>query len=177
LQPHPWDSLQGWRLWGVAEQVARFDDAEVRVRTSAPGQFEAETPEGSVAFSLSGDPWMLDEGGRKRPVRAVRHGWGVTVFADDQAQAFTLLDPLARVDEAMGGGDMIAAPMTGQIRMVAATSGNEVRKGDVLVVMEAMKMEHSLSAPRDGVVAEVLTGTGDQVDEGMLLVTLEPEGD
>ena len=47
-------------------------------------------------------------------------------------------------------------------------------KGEVLVVLEAMKMEHALTAPRDGVVAEVLVAAGAQVTDGALLLALEP---
>ena len=53
--------------------------------------------------------------------------------------------------------------------------GAGVAAGDVLAVMEAMKMEHSLTAPRDGTVAEVAVRAGEQVEEGALLITLEPE--
>ena len=52
-----------------------------------------------------------------------------------------------------------------------------VAAGDVLAVMEAMKMEHSLTAPRDGTIAEVAVDAGDQVEEGALLITLEPADD
>ena len=63
--------------------------------------------------------------------------------------------------------------MTGLIKAVTAEAGASVSKNEALIVMEAMKMEHTLRAPRDGVIASVSAAIGDQVDEGALLVTLE----
>lgn len=55
--------------------------------------------------------------------------------------------------------------------------GAEVAQGDPLLVLEAMKMEHTLRAPRDGVVAELLAAVGDQVSDGTILLALEPTND
>ena len=88
----------------------------------------------------------------------------VTVFDGAEAHVFTLPDPLA------GAGEHTAAATTSARRCPASSStspprpGAAVAKGDVLVVLEAMKMEHALTAPRDGVVAEVLVAAGAQVD-------------
>ena len=64
--------------------------------------------------------------------------------------------------------------MPGKILDVKAKPGQDVTKGDPLVVMEAMKMEHTLTAPRDGKVAEVSATAGAQTAEGVVLVKLEP---
>jgi len=65
--------------------------------------------------------------------------------------------------------------MPGKIIQVSVAAGDTVSKGDTLIVMEAMKMEHSLAAAADGVVADVFFETGDQVEEGVLLIRLESE--
>ena len=77
-----------------------------------------------------------------------------------------------------GAGDgAILSPMPGRIIAVDVTPGQTVTKGQRLVTLEAMKMEHSLTAPFDGMVAD-LTATPDaQVPEGTLLVRIEPQGD
>ena len=67
--------------------------------------------------------------------------------------------------------------MPGHVLDVRATAGARVRAGDVLVVLEAMKMEHSLAAPWDGTVLSVAVKPGDRVEEGVELVVLEPIGD
>jgi 3-methylcrotonyl-CoA carboxylase alpha subunit len=65
------------------------------------------------------------------------------------------------------------APMPGKIVAVNVTDGASVRAGDVLVVLEAMKMEHAIKAPVDGTVSAVHYGVGDQVDEGVDLIDFE----
>ena len=77
--------------------------------------------------------------------------------------------------EADAGGDSVLAPMPGLVKLVSAVKGQNVSKGDALMVLEAMKMEHTLTAPRDGIVAEVLAAAGDQVSDGTVLLALEPE--
>ncbi|MCB4861938.1 acetyl/propionyl/methylcrotonyl-CoA carboxylase subunit alpha [Sphingobium sp. PNB] len=78
-----------------------------------------------------------------------------------------------------GGGaasdGAILSPMPGRIIAVAVTQGDKVAKGQKLVTLEAMKMEHSLTAPFDGVVAELDASEGGQVSEGALLVLVERE--
>ncbi len=72
--------------------------------------------------------------------------------------------------EAVEGG--LVAPMPGKVLIVDVEAGDRVSAGQVLVVMEAMKMEHQITAPADGEVAEVRASVGDQVDNGELLVVI-----
>ena len=69
-------------------------------------------------------------------------------------------------------GDAITAPMPGNILKVNAAVGQTVKEGDVLVVLEAMKMENEIMAPRNGTVAQVLVQKGATVDTGATLVVL-----
>ncbi len=70
----------------------------------------------------------------------------------------------------------VRAPMTARVVSVAAAPGAEAREGDLLVTLEAMKMEFRLAAPFAARVEEVLCREGDRVDVGQLLVRLEPAG-
>ena len=70
-------------------------------------------------------------------------------------------------------GDVVAAPMPGTIVNVKASAGQGVKKGDVLIVLEAMKMENEIVAPRDGTVAEVLVQRGVTVGTDAPLVVLK----
>lgn len=72
-----------------------------------------------------------------------------------------------------GGG--LTAPMPGAVLATQVSAGTKVSKGDLLVILEAMKMEHRIVAPRDGVVDQVHVSVGDQVDNAQLLVTLTEE--
>ena len=77
--------------------------------------------------------------------------------------------------EGTPAADEIRAPMTGRVIAVAARAGMEAHEGDLLLTIEAMKMEFRLIAPRDGTVAEVLCSEGDRVELGQLLARLDPK--
>ena len=88
--------------------------------------------------------------------------------------------PLAQLIKEMGLSlgnvsveDEILAPMPGIILEVNVTEGNEVKKGDYLCVLEAMKMENALTAPRDGVIKSVNIAKGETVDKGKLLIEFQ----
>ncbi len=73
---------------------------------------------------------------------------------------------------AVAAGEVVAAPMPGNILKVNCAQGQAVKAGDILVVLEAMKMENEILAPRDGTVAQVVTTKGAVVDTGAPLVVL-----
>ena len=73
---------------------------------------------------------------------------------------------------AVAAGEVVAAPMPGNILKVSCSQGQVVKAGDILVVLEAMKMENEILAPRDGTVAQVVTTKGAVVDTGAPLVVL-----
>ena len=97
----------------------------------------------------------------------------VAVFDEMATFEFDVPDPLLGSAEAGGSGDTVAAPMPGLVRKLSTSSGAAVKEGDPLIVLEAMKMEHTLTAPRDGVVELVGVQEGDQVEDGDILVKLE----
>jgi propionyl-CoA carboxylase alpha chain/3-methylcrotonyl-CoA carboxylase alpha subunit len=99
----------------------------------------------------------------------------VVIF--EGGEAFEFSRPRSAAAEEGGAGDgQILAPMPGRIASLGVTVGASVARGQTLVTLEAMKMEHALAAPYDGKVAEVRCAVGDQVTEGALLVRLEPAG-
>ncbi len=73
---------------------------------------------------------------------------------------------------AVGAGESINAPMPGTILKVNVAKGDAVKAGQVLIVLEAMKMENEILAPRDGVISQVITSKGSNVDTGAPLVVL-----
>ena len=72
----------------------------------------------------------------------------------------------------LAAGEVVASPMPGNILKVCCAQGDSVKAGDILVILEAMKMENEILAPRDGVVAQVATSKGSVVDTGAPLVVL-----
>lgn len=71
-----------------------------------------------------------------------------------------------------GAGEKVAAPMPGTIVSVNVSDGQSVKKGDVLVVLEAMKMENEIKAPKDGTITGIAVNKGESVDTGATLVTI-----
>jgi 3-methylcrotonyl-CoA carboxylase alpha subunit len=80
---------------------------------------------------------------------------------------------MAHAGETEAEGGRLTAPMPGKVVAVLAAKGQEVKKGDALVIMEAMKMEHTITAPHDGVVEDVLYAVGDQVADGAPLLAFK----
>lgn len=74
--------------------------------------------------------------------------------------------------KAAAGSVKIEAPMSGKILAVKANPGQAVKKGDVIVILEAMKMENDIVAPQDGTVASIDVTVGQTVDSGAAIATL-----
>ncbi len=70
------------------------------------------------------------------------------------------------------GSVKVAAPMPGKILAIKANNGQAVKKGEVIMILEAMKMENEITAPEDGTVASINVGVGDSVESGDTLATL-----
>ena len=179
----PWTRLEGWRLWSEAMHVAVLhtdgdDRIEIDVTIRAPGCYRISAPGGEVVIEgldVDGDGVRLRTPDRSIGAKIISAGDAITVFMDGNAFSWIVPDPLARELASEAGGDRLTAPMPGLIKVVTAGPGDPVAKDASILVMEAMKMEHSLKAPRDGVVGEVFVNVGDQVEEGALLLALVEE--
>ncbi|WP_422027797.1 acetyl/propionyl/methylcrotonyl-CoA carboxylase subunit alpha [Roseovarius sp.] len=163
----------GFILWTPLTRSVHLrrggEEIVVKVRTLSAEAHEVVVGDVTVAAQRSGGRWQLD--GETAPPVAV-NGALVSVFAD-YGLSFEVVDLLERDSLAGGDADVIEAPMPGLVKVLLAKPGQEVKEGDRLAVLEAMKMEHSLLAARDGVVAEVLVEEGAQVTAGAALVRLE----
>ncbi len=116
----------------------------------------------------AGPQWQAN--GRNLPT-AFQHGGHVTVFGPTSI-VFDVNDPLDRQSSAGGDDTVIAAPMPGLVKALFAEPGQNVKQGERLAILEAMKMEHALLAARDGVVKEVMVKAQDQVTVGAPLIQL-----
>ncbi len=175
----PWNSTGGWRLndEGLQEYWFQDGDAEHRVvvHFGADGQ-EVELPGSRVAArgELDGDGALrADIGGERLGARVVRRGRELTVFCRGRSHVLVLHDALIEAAEHEGVGGRLTAPMPGKVIEVKVEAGARVAAGDVLLVLEAMKMEHGIAAPADGSVVAVHYGVGEQVDEGAELLEFE----
>lgn len=100
-------------------------------------------------------------------------GAGASAPAAAPAKAAPKAAPKAAAPAGGQGSVKVNAPMPGKILSVKASAGQAVKKGDVLLVLEAMKMENEVVAPGDGTVASINVAAGDSVEAGAVLATLD----
>jgi len=120
--------------------------------------------------------WIdFEQDGRRHRRHVLRRGTRVWVQGPDGDVALTALPrfPEAEAGSVAGG---LLAPMPGSVLAVHVAAGDNVSRGQLLMIVEAMKMEHPVTAPHDGTVGEVRAHPGDQVAGGDLLAVIEPAG-
>jgi 3-methylcrotonyl-CoA carboxylase alpha subunit len=108
-----------------------------------------------------------------RRLRAIRQGDSLYLHYAGELHTVTLFDPIAEVEASHQQDGGLTAPMNGSIVRVLVGAGQQVEAGTALVVLEAMKMEHSIRAPQAGTVKALYCREGEMVSEGAVLVELE----
>ena len=111
--------------------------------------------------------------GRRSRARVVRHAGELTVFSNDRSYQLAFEKPAVAEEEDPSG--RLVSPLPGSVIRVLVTDGETVAKGQPLMIIEAMKMEHTITAPRRGTVKQIYFGQGDQVVEGAQLLEFELE--
>ena len=106
-------------------------------------------------------------------MQAWQHNEQVYVFSNHASDVITLVDSMAHVGIEPQDGGSLKSPMPGQVVAFRVNVGDEVKKGQALAVIEAMKIEHTINAPTDGTVAELLFKAGDLVSDGDELLKLD----
>ncbi len=181
-QGDPWTSMRAWRQWGPAVLHAGLLHGDERIEAMVEVREEDRlmvTSRGE-RFALvlrghgrDGSSIRYEADGVTREADIVADGAGIAVYVAGRSVRFTLPNALAGLEDDASGEDSVMAPMPGLVKLVSASAGQTVTKGDPLIVLEAMKMEHTLAAPRDGKIAEVMAAAGDLVQEGMVLVRMD----
>jgi 3-methylcrotonyl-CoA carboxylase alpha subunit len=168
--PHsPWGRLPGWRLNRDAYVDVQLSGENFRAHYRQDG-FIFDLPLGPL--SVSGDERALFIEGRRLSYRAVFDGLQLTIFADGREARFQLTDRLAAAIGEGAAGKLVA-PMPGQVTKLYVALGDTVEKGAPLIVIEAMKMEHTITAPRRGKIARLPFAVGEIVPEAAELLVLE----
>jgi len=168
----PWDQTTAWRMNGNGYQDMLLAEGEavhaIRAHPRTEGSVRLDLPCGSVeAVGTTID-------GVYRAIPVVRDGAALTAIVDGTNHKLVLVDPLAPALVDAVGGDRLVAPMPGRVIDVLVRPGDAVASGDVLLVLEAMKVQMRLTAPRAGVVDAVRAAQGDLVDDGAELVSFLP---
>jgi 3-methylcrotonyl-CoA carboxylase alpha subunit len=174
LVPDPEPPAGVWNLAATAFAAADFGGGDGDGWDELAG-FRLNAPaDRFVAIGHSGEIRRVDAGGDP-PIEGIATAQGDTilVFLEGDSFAFALPGTGAAGGTAADSDGTLISPMPGRIISVDAREGETVKKGQKLVTLEAMKMEHSLAAPFDGMVVEVKAEEGAQVSEGALLVRVE----
>ena len=182
----PWNGRDAFRLLDEGHDEVRWQDGEREVVVIA-----RRPRSGGVRLDLPGGPLEADvrraDDGRLTVRlgddtlaatvvrRQTADGVDYTLFANGTSRRLRLVDPLdvTQYETAGAAEDAVRAPLPGKIIDLKVKVGDKVSKGQPLLVLEAMKMEHTLTAPADGTVKSVRYAIGEQVAEGAELVEFE----
>ena len=179
VQPSPWQILDGWRLNGQSRRTIAlryFEERQDIGVTSVAGGWNLSLGDSCVFArgTLEANGQLHVQLGERRLHAAVviaaerRH-----VFLEGRAWPLTRVDNLHTGGEGEEAGGGLRAPMPGKIVALLAQAGATVEKGAPLLVMEAMKMEHTITAPANGIVTAFRCAVGEQVADGVELVEFE----
>ncbi|TPN01580.1 acetyl/propionyl/methylcrotonyl-CoA carboxylase subunit alpha [Mesorhizobium sp. B2-1-3A] len=165
----PWSSLSGYaHFHDVARRTRlKFGDDDILAKVSV-------RPDGRFQVALGAPYDSANSHDFRAAPRLARWPGHITVFEGAIGYTFAVPDPLARSDDAAAASGSLRAPMPGLVKLVRAAKGDAVIKGQALLILEAMKMEHTIAAPHDGVIAEIAT-EGAQVTDGTVLVRFVEE--
>ncbi|TFF42112.1 acetyl/propionyl/methylcrotonyl-CoA carboxylase subunit alpha [Pseudomonas sp. RIT623] len=162
----PWTLRDGLRLGLPARSSVHLQcdghEQAVALERSAPS-----------TYCLEGEQLCHDHDGLRRRYLAVRRGGTLYLQWQGELHAVSAHDPIAAAEASHSHQGGLGAPMNGSIVRVLVEPGQVVEAGTALVVLEAMKMEHSIRAPHGGTVKALFCQEGDMVSEGTVLVELE----
>ncbi|MDH0624830.1 acetyl/propionyl/methylcrotonyl-CoA carboxylase subunit alpha, partial [Pseudomonas chengduensis] len=162
----PWANRNGLRL-GLPAQTdlhlaCQGERQVVRLRHAAPSPAQ-----------LQGDVLQVERDGVRQQHLAIRRDDTLYLHFAGELRGIQRVDPITEVEASHSHHGGLTAPMNGSIVRVLVEAGQQVEAGTALVVLEAMKMEHSIRAPRAGTVKALYCGEGEMVGEGAVLVELE----
>ena len=177
----PWQETDGWRLNTERLSLLRFEGIKEPIEVLVhPGPESVRlglgdkevmaagrlSPDGTLEASLDGQAFSA----------SLRwHGVDLELEVAGERHRLRLHDPLAAGTGQEAGSNRLIAPMPGKVVQVHVAPGDRVARGDALMALEAMKMEHTIVAPVDGLVAAVHYRADDLVEEGVDLLDLEIE--
>ena len=177
----PWHARDGWRMNGNARREIRLrtGETEKAVNAGYAGdsfvlEFEGKTVTAAGRFTGSSE-LRVDLGGRRINVTVVSANEKRHVFIDGVSFVFAAIDPLFHAGSGGGAEGGLTAPMPGKVIALIAPVGSKVEKGAPLLILEAMKMEHTIAAPVAGTVKAFHFNVGEQVSDGAELVEFEVE--
>ncbi|GAA3681260.1 acetyl-CoA carboxylase biotin carboxylase subunit [Nonomuraea antimicrobica] len=180
----PWQVTDGWRLgeraWTTWRLQSRDGVHAIQVRGLPEESAEVRIGDETVPARIrrDGAGLAVTLGGRGEHYLCVRHADTLWLGRDGASWTFTrhlIGDPGDRPGAAAAGDGVVRSPMPGTVLLVKAQVGDRVSEGQPLVIVEAMKMEHTVTAPRDGVLSELPAQAGRPVDMDAVLAVVTAE--
>jgi 3-methylcrotonyl-CoA carboxylase alpha subunit len=176
----PWQNSQGWRA--NSENINSFDlvfaerPFAITIENKSD-QTLIKTNGVSVVASatLTGNELTACVNGHNIKATVFTSGTDIYIYTADHHSRLELLLPDLGTDNLTADGGALTAPMPGTIVELLVATGQAVTAGDALLVMEAMKMEHTINAPSNGKVAEFFYQAGDLVDNNAVLLDFNAE--
>ncbi|MDR9849342.1 acetyl/propionyl/methylcrotonyl-CoA carboxylase subunit alpha [Herbaspirillum huttiense] len=174
----PWARTSGWRLNTRLQRSLNFEDdsgnSEVRIDYAGDGrQWQLQIGGNTHTLALHAantDSVRIALDGRTLQADVAWEGEELHLFDGRSQHSLRLLDPMAHAGHAEAEGGRLTAPMPGKIVALLVDQGASVTQGTPLLIMEAMKMEHTIAAPSAGTVEALRYAVGDQVAEGAQLL-------
>jgi len=172
----PWSLTDGFRVGAPLVRTVTFLDRGASVPVEvvySPGGWTVQAMGDSTCLSsLRRDGVRLTGlmGTQQLNASVVKDRESLHLFMPQGHRVLGYAPALSLAGDQSDAGASLSAPMPGKVIAIMVEAGHRVRKGQALLVMEAMKMEHTLSAPADGVVEKLPFRVGDQVSEGAALV-------
>ena len=173
----PWSQPTGWRMNSHLSRELSFSDASGEHALTMNYEHDALVFRSGDAECVvtdsqrHGTQLSINMSGKRISADVVRIDELFHVFYEGHHWQLLWRDPIAHAGEQESEAGRLTAPMPGKIVSLLVAAGIVVDKGTPLLIMEAMKMEHTISAPAKGSVAELLYAVGDQVAEGAQLLT------
>ncbi len=177
----PWHARDGWRLNLQANRQIGFRDGEslIEVQVAYGRDHWNLTVQGETVLArgrkLEGDRFAVELDDRRLIASVIAAGTKRHVFLNGQTWIIERDDPLHLVEAGGAHGGGLTAPMPGKVVALLAQPGTKVEKGAPLLILEAMKMEHTITAPKNGTVKAFCYAAGDQVADGASLVEFDEE--
>jgi acetyl-CoA/propionyl-CoA carboxylase, biotin carboxylase, biotin carboxyl carrier protein len=173
----PWDLVNGWRLGGPAAVPFRLacGERKVTVRVTGPSVAVDDADPVRASARRDGNRLVVTYGGRVTSFLRAQDGDTLWLAAGGSTWAVDEHSLLESASVAAAGGGPVVSPMPGTVLVVKASQGDVVTAGAPLVVVEAMKMEHTVTAPVDGVVSELHVRAGQQVSLNQPIAVVTPQ--
>ncbi len=175
----PWAMRDGWRLNAPPSRRYTYSVNETEYRvvtTDESGQIKVSFEDGEITLdtvSLQGNDVTASLDHQKQQATVHQDGLITTVFYNGHTVRLSAVSNSSSVEEE--SENALVAPLPGYVRQVLVAKGDVVTKDQPLIIVEAMKMEHTILSPKDGLVEDVFYRAGDQVLEGAELLAIEEQ--